>query len=77
MFCHKCGSKMSEGAGFCHKCGAKIATDDTAMPIQDKSVAHTATSNTTSPIPKQNNDDPCDEQLYVSADMKRRGGIYR
>jgi len=30
MFCHKCGNKSPEGAGFCHKCGAKLATANTA-----------------------------------------------
>lgn len=24
MFCHKCGSKISEDATFCHKCGTKV-----------------------------------------------------
>ena len=27
MFCHKCGNKLAEGAGFCSKCGAKQQSD--------------------------------------------------
>lgn len=27
MFCHKCGTKVTEGAGFCHNCGAKMVQE--------------------------------------------------
>jgi hypothetical protein len=30
MFCHKCGTKIAEGAGFCHKCGTKAAVAEPA-----------------------------------------------
>lgn len=28
MFCHKCGSELSDEAKFCHKCGAKLIGED-------------------------------------------------
>lgn len=28
MFCHKCGNKITERAGFCHKCGAKLVVEE-------------------------------------------------
>ena len=28
MFCHKCGNKITEDAGFCSKCGTKLADND-------------------------------------------------
>lgn len=29
MFCHKCGTQISDEAGFCHKCGTKVAYAET------------------------------------------------
>lgn len=28
MFCHKCGNKIAEDAGFCHNCGTKVIQGD-------------------------------------------------
>ena len=35
MFCHKCGNKITEGAGFCHKCGVNVAGAH-AQPTNEK-----------------------------------------
>ena len=43
MFCHKCGNKTTEGAGFCHKCGAKLMKNE-AMPHLSTSNVHVAGS---------------------------------
>lgn len=31
MYCHKCGTKVAEGAGFCHNCGTKMIQGDTVQ----------------------------------------------
>jgi len=31
MFCHKCGNKCLEGAGFCSKCGAKMISETVSL----------------------------------------------
>lgn len=33
MFCHKCGTKASEGAAFCPKCGAKLIVEHTTQQV--------------------------------------------
>src|ERR1044071_5389009 len=32
MFCHECGSEVSEGLRFCNRCGASLAADRQAPP---------------------------------------------
>lgn len=50
MFCHECGSKLSEGALFCQKCGAKVLIESSAnQPLE----AHVITEKT--PIKVINN----------------------
>lgn len=34
MFCHKCGNKITEDAGFCSKCGTKLAVNDSTLQIE-------------------------------------------
>ena len=41
MFCIKCGTQLSDNAGFCHKCGKSVnpgtsATNSTKVPTQNK-----------------------------------------
>lgn len=31
MFCHKCGTKVADDAGFCHNCGTKMVQGDTVQ----------------------------------------------
>lgn len=38
MFCHKCGTQISEGAAFCQKCGTKVMHGSTAPPRTDTPV---------------------------------------
>lgn len=40
MFCHKCGNKPMEGAGFCNNCGAKLIVEDTGAQIVTESAQH-------------------------------------
>lgn len=28
MYCHKCGTKVADDAGFCQKCGAELMADE-------------------------------------------------
>lgn len=35
MFCHICGTQISEGARFCHNCGTKAVYGDDAAAPQD------------------------------------------
>ena len=36
MFCHKCGNKVAEGAGFCQKCGEKIIADGNIVAVSQQ-----------------------------------------
>jgi hypothetical protein len=56
MFCHKCGNKVAENAGFCHKCGAKMVADQSS---QQAAAGQQATD-----------DFPFEEELYAKADIK-------
>ena len=38
MFCHKCGTQISDGAAFCQKCGTKVVHGATAPPRTDTPV---------------------------------------
>ena len=38
MFCHICGNKVAEGAGFCHKCGSKLMADATTQQSPDNNI---------------------------------------
>lgn len=47
MYCHKCGTKVADDAGFCQKCGAELMADEavsqtTATP-QHESIASVST----------------------------------
>lgn len=38
MFCHKCGAKIADDAGFCHKCGTKVVHTEAEpenTPVQE------------------------------------------
>lgn len=41
MFCHKCGTQISDGSVFCPKCGAKIESADTDQQSMDIPVPDT------------------------------------
>lgn len=36
MFCHVCGTQISDDARFCHKCGAKVVTDASNIELNEK-----------------------------------------
>ena len=40
MFCHKCGNKNTEGAGFCHKCGTKLAAVNAASQANNEPMSN-------------------------------------
>lgn len=37
LFCHMCGTQISEGAAFCHHCGTKVVYED-SMDVQQKAL---------------------------------------
>lgn len=39
MFCHKCGTQISDEAAFCHQCGAKIVHIQTVPQISDETAS--------------------------------------
>ena len=46
MFCHKCGTQITEEAAFCHKCGARLIVDSpvvqeepASMPAREEPVS--------------------------------------
>ena len=49
MFCHKCGTKNTEGAAFCHKCGTKMAAGN-AVPQAVNEPASNQISPTQTPV---------------------------
>jgi hypothetical protein len=49
MFCHKCGNKSLEDAGFCQKCGEKLIKDEAAQQTPAVSVVPVASKPIESP----------------------------
>lgn len=37
MFCHKCGTEVSDAARFCHKCGAELTHEGTSLQTEGSS----------------------------------------
>lgn len=52
MFCHKCGTKIDDGAAFCHKCGAKLAKVETKPYSEELSESASITDTDKSILPE-------------------------
>ena len=39
MFCHNCGNKVTEEAGFCSKCGTKLEDNDPTLQITNEPIS--------------------------------------
>lgn len=53
MFCHKCGTKVAEGASFCHNCGAKMVQEDIAQePLEVFPSKYEPKNTTAGPLPQ-------------------------
>ena len=39
MFCHNCGNKVTEEAGFCSKCGTKLADNDSTLQTTNEPIS--------------------------------------
>lgn len=75
MFCHKCGTEITNGAEFCHKCGTKVVhieeQTEAAQPIATVSVQP-------QPVPVQQNYIPspqpvvedCEFQAFIDSRVR-------
>ena len=66
MFCHKCGNKSIEGAGFCFKCGTRLVAGDSVQQTPSEPivvhVAHKPAPSNTQPEHLQSIDTKPDVQ---------------
>lgn len=49
MFCHKCGTKVADDAGFCHNCGVKVVRDSIISEPLNASPANKMSTSTAEP----------------------------
>lgn len=49
MFCHKCGTKVADDAGFCHNCGTKMVRDAIISEPLNVSAANERSNGTAEP----------------------------
>ena len=40
MFCHKCGTQLTDGAKFCHKCGTQMLSEKEAQLLTEESAVN-------------------------------------
>lgn len=52
MFCHKCGTKVADEAGFCHNCGAKVVRGGIISDLLNVSAANEMSTSTAEPLPQ-------------------------
>lgn len=59
MFCHKCGTKVADEAGFCHNCGNKMVREDITQEPLNVFPTNNEPKNTNSGVPlPQTSDTP-------------------